>query len=78
MVGFKVPLVWEAVLEFVSNNGPVGRRERCPVFDTLYQWFNGNMLLLTKFGSGMKIEGIHDVITTRQCELLSDLGLGSC
>ena len=44
------------------------------LFNTFYQWFSGNILLLTKFGSGTKIGGIYNVMAIRQRGLLSDLG----
>lgn len=69
MIGFKVHLIW----------GDAADGERHPLLllpclTLFYQWFGGNILLLTKFGSGMKIGGIYNVMTIRQCGLLSDLG----
>lgn len=81
MVSFKVHLDQGAILEYLSDKSTGGQMEKVSIltsalFNAFYQWFNGNILLLT-FGSGMKIEGIYNVISTRQCGLLSDLGLCS-
>lgn len=82
MVSFKVHLVRGAILEYLSDKSTGGQMGKVSIltsalFNAFYQWFNGNILLLTTFGSGMKIGGIYNVISTRQCGLLSDLGLCS-
>lgn len=42
------------------------------LFNTFYQWLSGN--IVSKVWKWHEIGGIYNVMTTRQCGLLSDLG----
>lgn len=42
------------------------------LFNTFYQWFSGN--IVSKVWKWHEIGGIYNVMTIRQCGLLSDLG----